>query len=129
MGDTRDHSIFDIICNNDSREELIKLKVENAKLKSNNGYLHEMLSESRQANEHLYTQLKRDKSILQARSNTLTTLYNENVRLKKIIAANIEDYSCNECPYEKDCDSDMVPMHDGCRMYVEIRKLGIEVNE
>jgi len=89
MTDTQSKRIHAIVYSTDSREELaeriVALEDENAKLKNNNNYLHEMLSESRQANEHLYTELKRNKSILRTRPNAMTALYDENTKLRELV--------------------------------------------
>ena len=88
MTDEQRKSVHDITYSTDDRMELaeriVALEDENAKLKNNSNYLHEMLSESRQANEHLYAELKRHKSILRTRPNAMTALYDENAKLREL---------------------------------------------
>ena len=112
-----------------------KLEDENAKLKNNNNYLHEMLSDSIQANEHLYAELKRHKSILRTRPNAMTALYAENAKLRELAEAVkefVEDTHCEDCPCRRDCDDNN---HIFCandfsyHAFAAMRELGIEVGE
>ena len=57
----------------------------------------------------------------------------ENAKLReyaKLYLAAV-DLDCNLCPYcEPDlCDTETDPMRDGCRLWEEMRKLGVEVSE
>ena len=111
----------------DAQEREIK------KFKRENAQLLEMLSESRQANERLYTELKRYESILRSRPNAMTALYDENAKLREyanILAKSAMIYGpCDWCPYKDDedaCDCDTLPMRDECKFNDELRKLGVK---
>lgn len=121
MTDEQRKRIHAITYSTQDREELaeriVNLEDERDKLKNNNNYLHEMLSESRQANERLYTELKRHKSIFRTRPNAMTALYDENAKLRELVQS-LYRFSFDEYP-------------DGTELNFadRLRELGIEVEE
>jgi hypothetical protein len=55
----------------------------------------------------------------------------ENAKLREYAesyAKVVEGEGCGWCPYDMDalCDIETMPMRDGCKLYDELRKLGIE---
>lgn len=58
----------------------------------------------------------------------------ENAKLRKFVemfAKVADEVGCDHCPYcEPDlCDEEIDPMKDDCRLYNELRELGIEVDK
>lgn len=58
----------------------------------------------------------------------------ENAKLREYAesyAKAVECEGCGWCPYDIDavCDTETIPMRDGCKLYDELRELGIEVND
>lgn len=58
----------------------------------------------------------------------------ENAKLREYAesyAKAVECEGCGWCPYDMDavCDTETMPMRDGCKLYDELRELRIEVNE
>ena len=128
MTDEQRKRIHAITYSTDDRAELaeriVRLEDERDKLKNNNNYLHEALSESRQANEHLHTELKRHKSILRTRPNAMTALYDENARLRRLlsgalISAGTEGRQFFDAYLQEE---------EGVTLLQELRSLGIEVD-
>ena len=59
-------------------------------------------------------------------------LKNENAKLREYAesyAKAVECEGCGWCPYDMDlaCNVETMPMHNGCKLYDELRELGIEV--
>ena len=75
-----------------------RLQVENANLR-------EMLSESRQANEHLYVELKRYKRIFRTRPIDVNALFYENKKLRELatLMRTFHVSSCNSCRWHDEC--------------------------
>lgn len=40
----------------------------------------------------------------------------------------VEDHGCDHCPHTVGCDTETLPMHDGCKLRDELHELGIEVD-
>lgn len=57
-------------------------------------------------------------------------LRDENSRLRKYISKVLSAISyCDDCPYvDCGCDTETVPMHEGCKAFEELRKLGVKVD-
>ena len=57
----------------------------------------------------------------------------ENAKLREFAESYLDAVRdcCNICPYDDVdlCDTETDPMRDGCRLYEEMRELGIEVQE
>lgn len=59
----------------------------------------------------------------------------ENATLReyaKLYFAAVASNGCDLCPYSEDydiCDTETNQMRDGCRLYEEMRELGVEVEE
>ena len=58
----------------------------------------------------------------------------ENAKLREFAESYLDAVAmagCHFCPYDDIdlCDTETDPMRDGCRLYEEMRELGIEVNE
>lgn len=52
----------------------------------------------------------------------------DNAKLREIArayAAIIDCCSFDYCPYEEDCDAKTAPMRNGCKLYEELRELGV----
>lgn len=84
--------------------------------------LAEWLRNVRRANkvERRYTEMNR-------------LLEDENAKLRKYAesyAKAVECEGCGWCPYDMDlvCGTETTPMRDGCRLWEEMRELGIEVD-
>lgn len=58
-------------------------------------------------------------------------LRDENSRLQKYASkAWLAFPYCDGCPYaDCGCDTETVPMHEGCKAFEELRELGIEVDD
>jgi len=78
---------------------------EEEKLKAENSNLREMLSESRQANEHLYVELKRYKRIFRTRPIDVNALFYENKKLRELatLMRTFHVSSCNSCRWHDEC--------------------------
>ena len=116
-------------------EYIGELNEELEKAKAENNYLREMLSESRQANEKLLVELKRYKSILQARPTAMNLLFEENAKLRKLAADAIPliwmgNVDCSGCLHMRECyageATNFAP--ENCRLVIWARELGIEVS-
>ena len=60
-------------------------------------------------------------------------LMEENAKLREYAesyAKAVEGEGCGWCPYDMDavCNTETTPMRDGCKLYDELRELGIEVD-
>jgi hypothetical protein len=67
-----------------------------------------------------------------ADDESIRRLEAENAKLREYAesyAKVVEGEGCGWCPYDMDalCDIETMPMRDGCKLYDELRKLGIEV--
>lgn len=65
--------------------------------------------------------------------DTANQLREENAKLREYAesyAKAVECEGCGWCPYDMDtvCDTETIPMRDGCRLYDELRELRIEVD-
>lgn len=133
-------------CGETARAERDRLKAENTELKARYEMLSDFYRDGKQANEHLYTELKRCKSLLRARqSEREMMLYDEIMELLKLArklreaCAELYPYvgeTCpEECKYRDECESDSNRGTDGfplmCVAYNELfeklRNLGVEV--
>lgn len=58
-------------------------------------------------------------------------LHRENAKLREYAKAYLASFrfSCEPCPYcaPDSCEPETFPLRDGCRLYEEMRELGIEV--
>lgn len=57
-------------------------------------------------------------------------LRDKNSRLRKYISKALSTISyCDCCLYvDYECDTETVPMHEGCKAFEELRKLGVKVD-
>lgn len=71
---------------------------------------------------HLHGQLDK----LQAEN---AKLLDENSRLQKYVSKALSAISyCDCCPHvDCGCDTETVPMHEGCKAFEELRELGVEI--
>ena len=63
-------------------------------------------------------------------SSENTKLREENSMLRKYTSKALSaiSYCCDCCPYaDCGCDTETVPMHDGCKAFEELREMGVEV--
>lgn len=73
--------------------------------------------------------------LLTAKTNRLeqenAKLRDENSRLRKYISKALSTISyCDCCLYvDYECDTETVPMHEGCKAFEELRELGVEVTK
>lgn len=117
-------------CGEDARAERDRLKAENTELKARYEMLSDFYRDGKQANEHLYTELKRCKSLLRARqSERELMLIDETQELRELskwaILCSEGDVRCEACPYH---DKTREP-HIICTMRKAAIELGIEVPE
>ena len=59
-------------------------------------------------------------------------LREENSMLRKYTSKALSaiSYCCDCCPYvDCGCDTETVPMHEGCKAFEELREMGVEVDE
>ena len=58
-------------------------------------------------------------------------LRDENSMLRKYVAKALSAISyCDCCPHaDYGCDTETVPMHEGCKAFEELRELGVEVDQ
>lgn len=105
----------------EENDERIKL------LERENNYLREELTESRRANEHLFTELKRYKSLLRAKlPERELMLIDEIMKLRDLakyaILCSEGDVRCEACPYHDEVNSLMT-----CKIRADAIKLGVEL--
>ena len=104
------------------------------KLEAENSMLRERLLESRESNEHLYTELRRYKSIFRMKPRAMNALFDENSKLRELLQRNITTHdkmctqrgNCFGCKFFGDFDS---PICEPLRVNKEAEKLGIKVSK
>lgn len=106
------------------------------RLERENNYLREEFAESRRANEHLYTELRRCKQILHARESiAILKLLEENAKLREytnelLRVVKLGEIDCGACRHFDECYAgdamDFAP--ENCRLVVYAREFGIEVS-
>lgn len=101
----------------------------------------ELLDENtrlREKVERQATELDRMRQALEWKNGTLAPLEKqanrlaaENGKLRKYalaLVSVVEDHGCDHCPHAVGCDTETLPMRDGCKLRDELRELGIEVD-
>ena len=82
--------------------------------------------------QHVYMDKATFDKMLAEVEEEYSALQAENAKLHKIarlFMQAINDCGCDHCPHYEDCAVETDPMRDGCKMYAEMRELGIEVPE
>ena len=96
--------------------------------------LYERLTELEGENAKLREQVDTAKHNSVRNAREYARLCRENDRLREYAesyAKAVECEGCGWCPYDIDavCNTETIPMHDGCKLYDELRELGIEVKQ
>lgn len=116
--------------NHQLKAENAKLEAENKNLVANYEMLRESYMDSKQVCEHLFTELKRYKSLLRAKlPERELMLIDEIQKLRSkarhmyvcIQHASYDEYTCETCPYDNE--------NGACDFEKQLGELGIEVPE
>lgn len=100
-------------------------EVENAKLREQADFEHFQLGEMKRA----ACMMLDDFVALKNRNARLATEY---AKLRKYVCKALSAISsyCDCCPYvDCGCDTETVPLHEGCKAFEELSELGVEVDD